>query len=70
MVQWLRLCAPNARDLDSIPGQGTRSHLLQLRILPVVTETHVSQIYIYIYLYLYLYLYSYLYLYLYLKAAA
>ena len=31
MVQWLRLCAPNARDLGPIPGQGTRSCLLQLR---------------------------------------
>ena len=32
VVQWLRLCAPNARDLGSIPGWGTRSHLLQLKI--------------------------------------
>ena len=32
VVQWLRLCAPNARDLGSIPGRGTRSHLLQLKI--------------------------------------
>ena len=31
MVQWLRLHAPNARDPGSIPGQGTRSHMLQLR---------------------------------------
>ena len=28
VVQWLRLCAPNARDLGSIPGQGTESHML------------------------------------------
>ena len=26
-VQWLRLCAPNARGLGSIPGQGTRFHM-------------------------------------------
>ena len=31
MVQWLRLHAPNARGLGSIPGQGTRSHMPQLR---------------------------------------
>ena len=27
MVQWIRLCAPDAGDLGSIPGQGTRSHM-------------------------------------------
>ena len=32
MVQWLRLHAPNAGGLGSIPGQGTRSHMLQLRV--------------------------------------
>ncbi|TEA25801.1 hypothetical protein DBR06_SOUSAS1210090, partial [Sousa chinensis] len=32
VVQWLRLCTPNAGDLGSIPGQGTRSHMLQLRV--------------------------------------
>ena len=31
VVQWLKLCAPNAGDLGSIPGQG--SHMLQLKIL-------------------------------------
>ena len=31
MAQWLRLGAPNARDLVSIPGQGTRCHMQQLR---------------------------------------
>ena len=30
--QWLRLCAPNAGGLGSIPGQGTRSHMPQLRV--------------------------------------
>ena len=31
VVQWLRLCAPNAGGLGLIPGQRTRSHMLQLR---------------------------------------
>ena len=31
MVQWLRLCTPSAGGLGSIPGQGTRSHMPQLR---------------------------------------
>ena len=29
VVQWLRLCAPKAGGLGSIPGQGTRSHMRQ-----------------------------------------
>ena len=32
VVQWLRLHAPNAGDLGLIPGQGTRSHVLQLGV--------------------------------------
>lgn len=32
MVQWLRIHAPNARRPGSIPSQGTRSHMPQLRI--------------------------------------
>ena len=50
-VQWLRLHAPNAGGWGSIPGQGTRSHMLQLRVcilqlkIPsAVTETWCSQI--------------------------
>ena len=31
MVQWLRLCALNSGGPDSIPGQGTRAHMLQLK---------------------------------------
>ena len=27
VAQWMRLCAPNAGDLGSIPGQGTGSHM-------------------------------------------
>ncbi|TEA30634.1 hypothetical protein DBR06_SOUSAS4110079, partial [Sousa chinensis] len=32
VVQWLRLCSPNAGGPGSIPGQGTRSHMPQLKI--------------------------------------
>ena len=31
MIQWLRLCIPSARGPGSIPGQGTRFHMPQLR---------------------------------------
>ena len=31
MVQWLRLCTPNAAGPSSIPGQGARYHLEQLK---------------------------------------
>ena len=51
MVQWLRLQAPNAGGLGSIPGQGTRSgmprlrvHMLQLKIPHAATKTPCSQI--------------------------
>ena len=33
MVQWLRLCTRNAGGPSSIPGQGIRSHMLQLSLL-------------------------------------
>ena len=32
VVQWLRLLAPSAGGRGSIPGQETRSHMLQLRV--------------------------------------
>ena len=32
VVQWLRLCVPNAGGPGLIPAQGTRSHMLQLRV--------------------------------------
>ena len=32
VVQWLRICAPKAGGPDSIPGQGTRSHMSQRRV--------------------------------------
>ena len=44
VVQWLRLCAPYAGGPGSIPGQGTRSHVLQLKIPHSATKTWSSQI--------------------------
>ena len=38
IVQWLRLHAPNAGGLDSIPGQGTRFHMQQLKIPYATTK--------------------------------
>ena len=50
MVQWLRLCAPNAGSWGLIPGQGTISHvpqlsvsMPQLRIPWATTKTQHSQ---------------------------
>ena len=31
VIQWLTICTPNAGGPGSIPGQGTRYHMLQLR---------------------------------------
>ena len=42
VVQWLRLCTLNAEGLDSISGQGTRSHTLQQKIQNSETETQRS----------------------------
>ena len=39
VVHWLRLCASYGGGPGLIPGQGTRSRLLQLRILHVATKT-------------------------------
>ena len=44
VVQRLILCAPNAGRPGSILGQGTRSHVQQLKIPYATTETHCSQI--------------------------
>ena len=50
LVQWLRLYPPNAGGLGIVPGQGTRSHMPQLKdpsclkkILHVTTQTHSVQ---------------------------
>ena len=54
MVQWLRIRAPNAESLGSVPDQGTgsympklRVHMLQLKIPHAATEiedSHVPQL--------------------------
>ena len=44
MGRWLRLCAPNARGVGLIPGQRTRSRMLQLKILHAATKILSSQI--------------------------
>ena len=44
VVQWLKLHSHNAGDLGLIPGQGTRSHMPQLKILHATTKTQHSQI--------------------------
>ena len=38
VVQWLRLHAPNTGGPSSILGQGTRSHMLQLKGLHIPTK--------------------------------
>ncbi|TEA30390.1 hypothetical protein DBR06_SOUSAS17710012, partial [Sousa chinensis] len=43
VVQWLRLHTPNAGGLGSIPGQGTGSHMPQLRIhMPQLKILHAA----------------------------
>ena len=44
MVQWLRLLIPNAGGLALSSGWGTRSHILQLKILCVATKPWWNQI--------------------------
>ena len=43
MVQWLRLHTFTAGGSGSIPGQGTRSHMPQLKILSATIKTQHSQ---------------------------
>ena len=42
MVQWFRHGTPKAEIPGSIPGQGTRSHMLQLKILCAETKIKIS----------------------------
>ena len=45
VVQWLRLCTPNAGGLGSIPGWGTSSHMTQQKKIPhVASKNQHSQI--------------------------
>jgi len=41
VVQWRRLHVPNAGGLGSILGQGTKSHMLQLRLGAATTTKNV-----------------------------
>ena len=43
VIFWLRFWAPFTGGLGRIPGQGTRSHMPQLKILYVTTKTWHSQ---------------------------
>ena len=38
VVHWLRLSAPNVGRPGSVPGQGTRAHMPQLKILCAATK--------------------------------
>ena len=43
MIQWLRICLPNAGGLGSIPGQGTQSHMWWLRAhIPWLKVPHMA----------------------------
>ena len=43
VVQWLRLQGPNAGGPGPIPGQGTRSHMSQLRVhMPQLKILHAA----------------------------
>ena len=42
VVQWLRLCAPNAGGLSSIPGQETRSHISQTSLNAPTNSLHAA----------------------------
>ena len=44
VVQWLRLCAPNAGGLGLILGQGTRSYMQQLKDSAYHREDGRSQV--------------------------
>ena len=41
--QWLNLPAPNAGGWGSILGQGTKSHILKLKILHAATKTGTAK---------------------------
>ena len=47
VAQWLRLCAPGAGGMGLIPGQGTRSHMPQLRVYMFqVIRSHMLHLWI------------------------
>ena len=53
VIQWLWLHTPTGGARVSIPGQGTRSHMSQLRV-------HKLQLNIYIYTHIHMYIYMYI----------
>ena len=48
VVQGLRPCTPKCRGLGSVPSQGTRSHMLQLKIPHAATKTQPNKIFKYL----------------------
>ena len=42
VVQWLRLSAPDAEGLGSIPGQGTRPYMPQVKIPRATMNMDIS----------------------------
>ena len=44
VVHWLRLCVPDTGGLGSISGEGTGSHIMQLKILNATTKTWCNQV--------------------------
>lgn len=44
VVQRLRLCAPQCRGPGPTPGQGTRSHMLQLKAHMLQLKAHMPQL--------------------------
>ena len=43
LVQWLRLCAPNAGDTSSVPGEGARCYIPQRSSLQALPEGFTCQ---------------------------
>ena len=52
VVQWLRCYTEKVGDQDSIPSQGSRSHIPQLKIPSVLTKTWSNQINFFLNMYL------------------
>ena len=44
VVRWLKLCAPRARVPGWVPGQGTKSHMLQLKVPCAAAKAQHSHI--------------------------
>ena len=44
LAQWLGRLTPNTEGPGSVPGQGTRSHMSQLRVCAPQLRVHVPQL--------------------------